>query len=114
VWDRFWIGGDVAYLPYARFDGLDTHLLREPVAFFPQDGTGRGVQAEIRLSYLVTEKLTVGVGGRYWAMWTTSASQSCNGGCGETGVFESSPPGPFTTNTERYGVFVDMAYRFFP
>ena len=51
VRDRLAINGDVAYLPYARFTGLDSHLVRMPVAFFPQDGTGRGVQTELILTY---------------------------------------------------------------
>ena len=34
VWDRLAINGDVAYLPYAHFTGLDSHLIRMPVAFF--------------------------------------------------------------------------------
>jgi len=95
IWDRLGINGDVAYLPYAQFSGLDTHRLRTPVAYFPQDGTGRGVQTELILTYRITENLNLGVGGRYWAMWSTSASQSCNGGC----IGGPSPPGPFTTNT---------------
>jgi hypothetical protein len=40
VGDRFRIVGDVAYLPYARFNGLDIHLLREPATFFPQEVRG--------------------------------------------------------------------------
>jgi hypothetical protein len=111
IWDRWGIDGDVAYLPYSQYSGLDSHWLREPVAFFPQDGRGRGVQTELILTYLVTENLKLGIGGRYWAMWTTSASQSCNGGC--IGA-SSSPPAPYTANTERFGTFVpnELSVRF--
>src|SRR5262249_28096437 len=66
LWDRLAINGDLAYLPYAQFSGLDSHWQRTPVAFFPQDGTGRGVQTELVLTYGITESLNVGVGGRYW------------------------------------------------
>jgi opacity protein-like surface antigen len=111
IWDRWGIDGDVAYLPFAEYSGLDSHLLRMPIAYFPQDGRGRGVQTELILTYLVTENLKLSIGGRYWAMWTTSASQSCNGGC--IGA-ASSPPGPYTANTERYGTFVQISYRFNP
>jgi len=113
--DRFGITGDLAYLPYAHFSGLDTHWLRDPVAYYPQEGTGRGVQAELILTYRFTENLTFGLGGRYWAMWTTSANQSCNGGCDLTAATPQSvslPPSPFTTNTQRYGAFIQMSYRF--
>jgi opacity protein-like surface antigen len=113
VWDRLAINGDVAYLPYAHFSGLDSHWLRPPVAFFPQDGSGRGVQAELTLTYGITDYLNVGIGGRYWAMWSAGATQSCHGGCNlDMAGFTTSPPGPFTTNTQRYGTFVQMSYRF--
>ena len=112
IWDRFGINGDVAYLPYTQYSGLDSHLLRVPTTYFPQDGTGRGVQTELILTYRVTENLNLGVGGRYWAMWTTSANQSCHGSC-DNGL-PSTPPGPYTANTERYGTFVEMSYRFDP
>jgi hypothetical protein len=55
IWDRWGIDGDVAYLPYGRYSGLDTHPQRDPVAFFPQNGTSRGVQAELILTYLLTD-----------------------------------------------------------
>jgi len=109
IWDRLAINGDVAYLPYAGFTGLDTHWLRTPVTYFPQDGTGRGVQAELILTYRITDNLNVGVGGRYWAIWSTDTRQSCQGQCG---TVNQTPAGPFTINTERYGTFVQMSYRF--
>jgi hypothetical protein len=66
------------------------------------------VQAELTLTYLVTENLELGIGGRYWAMWTAGASQSCYGGCigGPTGR------GPYTADTERFGGFVQASYQF--
>ena len=114
VWDRLAINGDVAYLPYAHFTGLDSHLIRMPVAFFPQDGTGRGVQTELILTYGITDSFNVGVGGRYWAMWSVNANQSCHGECDLTrpGAFSTIPPSPITTNIERFGAFVQMSYRF--
>jgi opacity protein-like surface antigen/outer membrane protease len=109
VWGRFGVEADAAYLPYAQYTGLDTHFLRDPVTFFPQNGFGRGVQTELILTYLVTDSFKLGIGGRYWAMWTTNASQSCRGDCeGQS----SAPPGPFTANTERFGGFVQASYRF--
>jgi opacity protein-like surface antigen len=113
VGDRFSLSGDVAYLPHAHFTGLDTHSLRQPVTLFPEDGTGHGVQAEVILSYLVTETLTLGVGARYWSMWTTNASQTCTGAC-LGAVVTTEPPSPITTSTQRYGMFAQLAYRFYP
>jgi len=114
IWDRLAINGDVAYSPYAHFTGLDSHLIRMPVAFFPQDGTGRGVQTELILTYGITDSFNVGVGGRYWAMWSVNANQSCHGECDLTrpGAFSTIPPSPITTNIERFGAFVQMSYRF--
>jgi hypothetical protein len=103
-----------AYCRPPADNGLDTHWLREPVAFFPSGGTGRGVQAEVILSYRVTEMLTLGVGGRYWSMWTTNASQSCTGGLhcharSETHVGRSS----LHRQYPRDGMFAQLAY-FYP
>jgi opacity protein-like surface antigen len=111
LWDRLKISGDFAYLPYVRFEGLDNHRARENLTLYPADGTGRGIQAEIILSYLVTSNLSLGLGGRYWAMWTTTAQQSCIG-CNGPGSF--SPPGPGKANTETFGGFVQASYVFDP
>jgi hypothetical protein len=110
IWDRFGISGDVAYLPYSQYSGLDSHLFRVPITLFPQNGSGRGVQTELILTYLVSENLKLGIGGRYWALWTEGARQSCHGDCGDG--FTSSPPLPYTANTERFGGFVQASYQF--
>jgi opacity protein-like surface antigen/outer membrane protease len=103
VWDRFKISGDVAYLPYVHFSGLDTHWQRMPIVYFPAHGEGQGVQTEVLLSYLVTESFSVGVGGRYWAMWTLTAANSDGSG----------PWSTYKANVERYGVFVQAAYKLY-
>ena len=98
ITDRFKIGGEVAFLPYVLLDALDMHKVRS--INFPVSGTGQGVQAELVLSYWVTDALSIGVGGRYWAMWTNNAEQTDN------------PGNYFTINTERYGIFAQLSYRF--
>ena len=100
---------DVAYLPYVSMTGRDNHLLRATTTFFDQQGTGQGVQLEAILSYFVTDNFSVGLGGRYWAMWTTSGTDTCTG-CGGVGVVSPSSPARF--NTERYGTFLQADYRF--
>jgi len=109
LWDRLRLNGEVAYLPWVKFNGRDDHHLR-PGTFFTQfaDG-GHGVQTEVVLSYLVTNQLSIGVGGRYWAMWTQDGQFTCTG-CDAPGV-TSSPPNPFKGNTERFGTFVQGSYR---
>ena len=71
--DRWKLAADAAYLPYVTYTWLDDHLDRNL-----QDqmwGQGIGVQTQAVLSYDVTDRLSVGVGGRYWAMWSTSAQR---------------------------------------
>ncbi len=98
----FGIGADVAYLPVVMYDGLDEHLMRTPIVLFPLQGAGQGVQAEMILSYRATDAISVGLGGRYWAMWSGNAYQV------------NVPTNAFTVSTERYGVFLQLAYRFSP
>jgi opacity protein-like surface antigen len=97
VLDRLKLGVDLAYLPYVRVENLDQHKLRS--LNFPANGTGNGVQAEILLSYRVTDSFNVGIGGRYWAMWTTNAWLT------DYSSFVS-------LDTQRYGVFLQASYSF--
>jgi opacity protein-like surface antigen/outer membrane protease len=102
--DRVKFSADVAYLPYVWMSGQDNHLLRALTTF--QQGTGEGVQLEAILSYFFTPYFSLGAGGRYWSMWTTSATgtSSCPG-CGS--VTQTA-----NLSTERYGVFLQADYRF--
>jgi hypothetical protein len=68
-----------------------------------EQGHGRGVQAEAFLSYLLTDQLSVGVGGRYWALWTTSGTDAPNGVV---------VPRNDTYRTERVGVTFQASYKF--
>jgi opacity protein-like surface antigen/outer membrane protease len=98
VTERLRLGGDVAFLPYLWVQALDTHHLRS--LYFPVEGNGQGVQGEVFLSYRVTDALSLGFGGRYWAMWTTNAYQT------------TLPSNLFTINTERYGLFAQASWKF--
>lgn len=98
LWERFKLGGDFAFLPYVNYNGLDAHRARD--LYFPWSGTGNGVQAELLASYDVTEAFTVGVGGRYWAMWTNVAAQA------------DVPTNVVNASMDRYGVFLQASYKF--
>lgn len=100
--DNLKLGADIAYLPYVQFDGVDNHLLRGILS--PEWGTGNGVQLEAVLSYYVTPEFSIGVGGRYWAMWTTDAYVAFGG--------TPCPCPTLPARTERYGVFLQASYRF--
>jgi opacity protein-like surface antigen len=68
---------DAAYLPYLRITGVDNHLLRALVS--PEWANGTGAQLELILAYAVTEQLKIGVGGRYWNMWTADGTVNFGG-----------------------------------
>ena len=74
---RVQVTADAAYLPYVWFDGTDNHVLRALVS--PEDGHGNGVQLELALSYAVTDQFSLGVGGRYWSMHTTTGETNFGG-----------------------------------
>ena len=59
------------------------------------------MQLESILSYMITDQFSVGVGGRYWAMWTTKAINDFAGVEVQTEA----------AKTDRYGVFVQLDYR---
>jgi opacity protein-like surface antigen len=103
--DRLTLTGDAAYLPYVAFRGTDNHLLRTdvPSTISPETGAGQGVQLEAILAYAVTNSLSVGAGGRYWAMWATDGYTNGFGtGC---------PCQTLPARTERYGAFLQASYK---
>jgi opacity protein-like surface antigen len=102
---------DVAFVPYTKFTGQDFHPLRPFVA--DESGKGIGTQAELFLSYYLTPQFSIGAGGRYWAMWTTSGDA-----CREppqVGI-PACPTSLQNTQfkTERYGLLLQAAYKFLP
>jgi aryl-phospho-beta-D-glucosidase BglC (GH1 family) len=106
LFDRWKLSGDVAYVPYTKFTGTDNHFLRDLV--IAESGHGQGVQAEAFLNYYVTDALSLGIGGRYWALWTTSGS--------DTFIFSGVSNGPSSRNdtfrAERAGVTFQGSYKF--
>ncbi|MGY4194455.1 opacity protein-like surface antigen [Bradyrhizobium sp. USDA 4520] len=107
--ERWRLNTDVAYLPWTDFSGRDHHLLRPTTTFNDQRGNGGGgVQVEGVLSYFITCNFSVGVGGRYWAMWTKKDSESTCSGCIGAGTIT----GPGKYNMERWGTFFQGSYKF--
>ncbi|MFB6451144.1 outer membrane beta-barrel protein [Bradyrhizobium tunisiense] len=109
--DRWQVSADVAYLPWTYFKGRDNHLLRPTTTFFDQRGNGGGgVQVEAILSYFITSNFSVGIGGRYWAMWTEKDSDFMCSGCGEPAVVTG--PELAKYSMERWGTFLQASYKF--
>jgi opacity protein-like surface antigen len=102
--DRLKLAVDAAYLPYLVFNGLDYHF-RNPVLQLPASSHGgQGAQVEALLSYYVTDRFAVGVGGRYWTMWTTNGQFVNNGA--------PSAPRYYRAAFEQAGAFVQASYTF--
>ncbi|WP_157083563.1 outer membrane protein [Bradyrhizobium manausense] len=108
--ERWRLSTDVAYLPWTDFKGRDNHLLRPTTTFAEQRGNGGGgVQVEGVLSYFITKNISVGVGGRYWAMWTKRTGSDT--ACSNRGCFDNLS-GFAKYSMERWGTFFQASYRF--
>jgi hypothetical protein len=103
--DRLKLTADAAYLPYVTFNWLDDHLERNLQD--QMSGQGIGVQTQAVLSYDVTDRLSVGVGGRYWAMWSTTAQRV---GIPVGGLSS----GPNRNTVDLLGALYTTSYRFDP
>jgi opacity protein-like surface antigen len=106
---------EAAYLPYVRFNGVDHHFFGNTgilAETFPEKGTGKGVQLEAGLALDLTRNFSVGVGGRYWAMWTDDGTTNCTFGfaglCGAT----PTPPQHFKAAMEQASVMLQASYKF--
>jgi opacity protein-like surface antigen/outer membrane protease len=104
--DQFKVSVDAAYLPFVDFSGLDTHWQRVPILLSHEGSNGgQGVQLEALLSYYFTPTLSVGLGGRYWAAWTTSGTATFDGATvtqNLRGTFEQA--GAFVQIANKFGV----------
>ena len=113
---RLKLSGDAAWLPYTSVNATDTHFGgNTPViaSINPLNGHGVGTQLEAMLSYDVTDQLSIEVGARYWAMWTTDASFVRTFDAADEVVTPTSPPQHLKIETERVGVLVGATYKFY-
>ena len=100
---RVRLEADAAYLPVVGYSGVDDHLNNTADGLRLQSGRGQGVQLELLATYDLMTNLSVGVGGRYWAMWVRNGT-----------TFYTIPRTTFQepVTTERYGLLAQAAYRF--
>ena len=107
------LNGEVAYLPSVTFSGVDNHFFGNSgqiASVNPEAGKGRGVQLEAAVSYFLTPELSLGVGVRYWAMWTSadgSVTRTVNNGVPIT----PTPPQFFKGAAEQAAAFVQASYK---
>lgn len=102
------LSGEAAVLPFVKLVGTDYHWLRIGSDFsggIPEDGTGWGYQLEAMLDYTLANRVTVGVGGRYWHMQTSGHSHfedvTTNGG-----------PQRVDWKTDYYGLTAHAGWQF--
>ncbi|MFN3854359.1 MAG: hypothetical protein ACK4M0_08155 [Phreatobacter sp.] len=100
--DRLRLTAEVAAVPYARLDAFDNHWLRPAINPMAETGQGYGVQMEMSLSYRITERFSVGAGGRSWQLATTGA---------KTRFPDEVNPSRLSFQSERWGGFVQASYR---
>ena len=114
--NRLALSADVAYLPLVNFSGVDNHFFgntSQIASVNPETANkGAGVQLEAMISYYITSQFNVGLGGRYWALWTTDGQviRTVDNGAPIT----ATPPQIFRGAAEQVGVFLQAAYRFGP
>jgi hypothetical protein len=107
--DRFVLSADAAWLPYARLNGTDDHLLRPDLpGGIREDGTGNGYQLEAVLSYKVSPFSSVGLGGRYWHMQSNGQAHfESVGGLPQPENWKSDIFGVFVQGSIIFGVYPD-------
>lgn len=102
--DRFKIAAEAAWVPWTSVDGsFDNHWLRPDINPLADHGHGTGVQLESVLSYLVTDRMTIGLGARYWHMEANGTVQFPGSGV---------PPSPTNISVDRTMVFGQISYAF--
>ncbi len=104
VTDRWSVSGEVAFVPYAWLTNDDSHLLRTDLGAVPNIIThgwrGMGAEAEAFVNYRVLPNFELGVGARYWGIFTQAGSVEF----GPT----FAPDFPLTKfSTQRYGVLLE-------
>jgi hypothetical protein len=109
VTDRVSISGEIAWVPYAWLANDDSHLLRADLGPVPNILTrgwrGMGGEAEAFVNYKVLPHFEVGVGARYWGLYTQAGTVEFGPTFG--------PDFPLTKfSTQRYGVLLQAKATF--
>ena len=108
LFNRLRLTADAAWVPYVSLFAQDTHWLRPDIGGpVPERGTGNGMQLQGTVSWQLTDAFSVGVGARYWRMRTKGSADL------EQMIGYWNPVAqPLAFTTERFGAFVQTAWRF--
>lgn len=117
---RVGLGGEVTLLPGIRaslegawlrnwFYAADYHNLRSDIRGIAETGSGQGAQVEGILNYDITPKFSIGIGGRYWIM---NAQSKAHWEQTFSALAEPTNSAPLSNYSQRYGGFLQAAYRF--
>jgi opacity protein-like surface antigen len=108
--DRLSATAEVVYLPYVFVRGLDHHVFRK--IYFPDRGTGDGVQLEAVLDYALSDAVSLGAGARYWEWHVGGGAAACQEACNDRFPAQHyiQPPwgGPY--DMHMFGGFAQMSY----
>ena len=83
--DRTRVVAEIAFVPYTKAKGEDSHFLRQdptdlgPVPNVHNNGTGRGVQFELEVRHSIFRSTELGLGFRYWRLYTTHGTNRGGG-----------------------------------
>ncbi|MGD9503088.1 MAG: outer membrane beta-barrel protein, partial [Methyloceanibacter sp.] len=109
--DRLRLDVDAAWLPYADYAGIDNHWLRADIDPLDLSGHGSGTQFEAALSYDMTDRFSLGIGGRYSSFATTSADTEFPVVDPVSGVVFGVTQ-PLKSSLQSYSGFLQASYRF--
>jgi hypothetical protein len=106
VTDRWSISGEAAWVPYAWMSNADSHLLRQSPAdlgpapnILTRGWRGMGGEVEAFVNYQVLPHFELGVGARYWGLFTQAGTVEFGPTFG--------PDYPLTKwSTQRYGLLL--------
>lgn len=103
--DKHALNTDVAYIR-SNLRGNDYHNLRPDIRGFLNDGKGNGVQLDAILNWSVTQDLALGIGARWWYIFTNGFAHF-----EETAAFAGQAQ-PIDVKQYRYGLILQANYTF--
>jgi hypothetical protein len=112
LYDRWTISGEIAIVPWAHGANDDSHLLRQSPAdlgpapnILSRTNTGVGGSAEAFVHYKVLPHFEIGVGARYWGLFS-------NNGSVQFGPSFTPDLALTRLSTQRYGVLLEAKASF--